>query len=242
MLHIRCNQGDVAGRVIVCGDPGRARCAAEFMEGARLVNDNRGLLTYTGRYRGMPVTVSTTGMGAPSAAIVMEELAMLGAKAVIRVGTTGGIGRGVETGDVVVPSAAIPLDGATRAYAGSDAPQYPDAVLSDLVAGEAGRRGLRCHRGMVCSSDTFYLEEERSAEAWRSRGVLSFEMECAVIFALARLRKYRAAAILTVTGRIQRVGERVLNPCDTVGAIEKSIICALEALKSDVQQDNAALK
>jgi len=242
MLHIRCGPGDVAGRVIVCGDPGRARRAAEFMEGARLVNENRGLLTYTGRYGGMPVTVSTTGMGAPSAAIVMEELAMLGAKAVIRVGTTGGIGRGVEIGDVGVPSAAIPLDGATRAYAGSGEPQCPDASLSDLVSGEAGRRGLRCHRGKVCSSDTFYLEEERSAEAWRGRGALSFEMECSVIFALARLRGYRAAAILTVTGRIQGAGERVLDPGDTAVAIEKSIICALEALKSDMQPDGSALK
>jgi len=191
MLHIRCRPGDVAGRTVVCGDPGRTRRASELLESARLVNDNRGLLTYTGFYKGMPVTASTTGMGSPSAAIVMEELAMLGAKAVIRVGTTGGIGSGVGIGDVVVPSAAIPLDGGDEAYAGSDEPQEPDSVLTDLVFGEAARRGLSCHMGNVCSSDTFYLEEERSAAAWSSRGVLGFESECAVISALARLRGYR---------------------------------------------------
>ncbi len=230
MLHIRCRPGDVAGRTVVCGDPGRTRRASEFLESARLVNDNRGLLTYTGFYRGIPMTAATTGMGSPSAAIVMEELAMLGAKAVVRVGTTGGIGSEVGIGDVVVPSAAIPLDGATRAYAGSDAPQEPDSVLSGLVFVEAARRGLRCHRGDVCSSDTFYLEEERGAAAWSSRGVLSFEMECAVIFALARLRGYRAAAILTVTGMI-RVGEERVNDATAVtDVIDGTLVCALESL------------
>ncbi len=230
MHHIRCSPGDVARRVIVCGDPGRSRRASEFLEGARLVSENRGLLTYTGSYRGVPMTVSTTGMGAPSAAIVMEELAMLGAKGVVRVGTTGSISRAVGIGDVIVPSAAIPLDGATRAYAKSGAPQDSDARISDLLCEEAGRRGLKCHRGEVCSSDTFYLEDERSAEAWSSRGALSFEMECSVIFALARLRGYRAAAILAVTGRVQGAEGRVLDPGATAGAVEGSILCALEAL------------
>lgn len=230
MYHIRCKEGDVAERVIVCGDPGRTKRVAEFLEEPRLVNDNRGLLTFTGRYKGREMTVSTTGMGTPSAAIVMEELAALGAKFVIRVGTTGGIGKDVQIGDIVVPTRAVPLDGAAKAYIRKGGRAVADRKMVRLLV--RGLEGCRYHIGPVCTSDTFYLEEEEDAKFWAEKGVLSFEMECSVIFAIGSLRGYRAAAVLTVTGKIFGKGERVLDTITTAASVERSIRVALETLKN----------
>ncbi|MGQ9759168.1 MAG: nucleoside phosphorylase [Candidatus Methanomethylicaceae archaeon] len=231
MYHIRCSREDIAERVIVCGDPGRTRWIAGLLEGPRLVNENRGLLTFTGRYKAREITISTTGMGTPSAAIVMEELASLGAKFVIRVGTTGGIGKDVELGDIIIPTRAIPLDGATKAYLKKGGKTVPDDELVGLL--KRNLEGYRCHFGPVCTSDTFYLEEE-DARAWAMQGVLSFEMESSVIFAIGSIRGYRAAAVLTVTGKIYGKRERVLNNSITARSVEGSARAALEALNSIV--------
>lgn len=230
MYHIKCSKGDIAERVIVCGDPGRTKWIAGLLEEPKLVNDNRGLLTFTGRYRSKEITVSTTGMGTPSAAIVMEELASLGAEYVIRVGTTGGIGEGVELGDIIIPTRAIPLDGATKAYIKRGAKTFADDEMVSLLRSNLGN--CRCHLGPVCTSDTFYLEEEEDAERWASQGALSFEMECSVIFAIGSIRGYRAAAVLTVTGKIYGKGERVIDDAITRRSMERSARAALETLNS----------
>ncbi|MCX8182130.1 MAG: nucleoside phosphorylase [Candidatus Methanomethyliaceae archaeon] len=228
MYHIRCKMGEVAERVIVCGDPGRTKMVAEFLGEPKLVNENRGLLTFTGKYKDVKVTVSTTGMGTPSAAIVMEELAALGAKYVIRVGTTGGIGKDVELGDIIVPTSAVPLDGASRAYMKKGGKTVADEEIVRMLV--KNLEGSRYHVGPVCTSDTFYLEEEEDASYWASRGVLSFEMECSVIFAIGSLRGYRAAAVLTVTGKIFGKGDRVIDDVKTIRGVERSIKAALETL------------
>jgi len=232
MYHLRCSKKDVAQRVLVCGDPGRATKISEYFEGAKLVNSHRGLLTYTGTYNGERVTVSTTGIGAPSAAVVLEELAILGTKAVIRVGTTGGIGKEVLLGDLIVPTEAIPLDGATKAYMREGAVPKADADIVDALRWRLEREGVRHHVGRVCTSDTFYLEEEKDAKKWSSRGVLSFEMECSVIFAIGSLRGYRAGALLAVTGRICGKGDRVLDDRTTSKSIENSIVSALDVISA----------
>jgi len=228
VYHIRCEKGDVAERVIVCGDPGRTRRVSTFLREPRLVNEHRGLLTFTGIYKEVEVTVSTTGMGTPSAAIVMEELAALGAKYVIRVGTTGGIGRDVELGDIIVPTMAVPLDGASKAYIRRGGRTVADEEMVKMLV--KNLEGTRHHVGPICTSDTFYLEEEEDAEYWASRGVLSFEMECSVIFAIGSLRGYRAAAVLTVTGKIFGRGDRVLDTDKTTMSVERTIRAALETL------------
>jgi DeoD family purine-nucleoside phosphorylase len=232
MYHLRCSKKDVAQRVLVCGDPGRVTKIAGLMERAKLVNENRGLLVYTGLYNGERVTVATTGMGAPSAAIVLEELAMLGARAVIRVGTTGGIRKDVLLGDLIVPTEAIPLDGATKAYMREGGVPKADVDIVDALRKRLEREGLRHHVGPVCTSDTFYLEEERDARKWSSKRVLSFEMECSVIFAIGSLRGYRAGAVLAVTGRIYGKGDRVLDDRTTGGSIENNIVSALDVISA----------
>jgi len=232
MYHLKCAEKDVAKRAITCGDPGRAMKIASLLDGSRLVNDNRGLLTYTGNYNGERVTVATTGMGAPSAAIVCEELAMLGVKAMIRVGTTGGIAKDINLGDIVVPTEAIPLDGATQAYMKLGAEPLPDEGVVDKLKAVLERRGIMFHLGPICTSDTFYLEEERDAERWMAKGVLCFEMECSVTFAIGSLRGYRAGALLTVTGTIHGEGERVLDPERAKESINCTILTALDAVSS----------
>src|SRR4051812_49759393 len=131
-IHLRAEPGDYAPLVLLPGDPNRAKAVAGMLDGGlektRLVNDNRLLLGYTGTYQGHPVSVQTSGMGTPSFSIVMEELLMLGVTRFIRTGTCGGIGRGLRTGDVVVATAAVPADGATRTYLHGD----PFAPAADV--------------------------------------------------------------------------------------------------------------
>lgn len=229
MYHLKCKKGDVAEKVIVCGDPRRCQGIARLMQESRLVNDNRGLLAYTGRYSGVEVSIVTHGMGAPSAAIVVEELAMLGAKEIIRVGTTGGISEMTDVGDLVIPTEAIPLDGATKAYMRAGGMPFPDGRLVDELYAQALKTGRKCHLGKVCTSDTFYLEEERDARKWSKRGALSFEMECSVIFAIGRLRKFKAAAILVVSGLIGR-GARVFDDSNISDSVAFAASSALNAL------------
>ena len=137
--------------MLLPGDPNRATRIAELFDGgleaSRLVNEHRGMLGYTGTYKGMPVSVQTTGMGTPSLSIVVEELLRLGATRLIRVGTTGGIGRGVRTGDLVIATAAAPVDGATRTYLHGD-PYAPaaDFELTRALVDAARARGVEPHR------------------------------------------------------------------------------------------------
>nr|MBA2557499.1 purine-nucleoside phosphorylase [Chloroflexota bacterium] len=129
-IHLRAEEGDYAPLVLLPGDPNRAtRIAASFdggLENARKVTEHRGLFGYTGTWNGHPVSVQTTGMGTPSLSIVVEELLRLGGRRLVRVGTCGGIGRGIRTGDLVVASAATPADGSTRTYLRGD-PYAPTA-------------------------------------------------------------------------------------------------------------------
>ncbi|NAZ29085.1 MAG: nucleoside phosphorylase, partial [Caldivirga sp.] len=103
-IHLKVSEGDVAERVVVVGDPARARQLANMLNDARLVNENRGFLTYTGTYNGVKVTIATHGIGAPSAAIVIEELISSGARVIIRLGTAAALSSSIGLGDVIIPS------------------------------------------------------------------------------------------------------------------------------------------
>lgn len=198
--HILAKQGDIAERVLVVGDPGRADAVArELLSGAVLVNSNRGFNTYTGFFENERVTVATHGIGGPSAAIVVEELRMLGAKLVVRLGTCGGLREGVKVGDAVVALGAIYQPGGTP---GMYAPSvcYPAVADPEVVIElEKGLReeGFTVHRGIVASSDAFHAEEANLG-AWSSIGALAVEMECATVFTVARIRGMKAGAALLV--------------------------------------------
>lgn len=204
-LHLRADPGQVARFVLLVGDPGRAERIAAMLEECEQYNANRGLLGYTGRWCGIGVSVQTTGMGGPSTAIVVEELADLGATTLIRLGTCGGVGEGVDVLDIVVATASVPLDGATRQYVKGDpyAPAATFDVTRALVDAAAALR-RRTHTGLIISEDAFYRQPD-DWETWARRGVLAVEMEAATIFTVALHRRLRAGAACLV---VDRVGER----------------------------------
>jgi purine-nucleoside phosphorylase len=241
-IHLRAEVGDYAPLVLIPGDPNRATWMAEKLDGgpsaARQVTSHRGLLGYTGTYHGVPVSVQTSGMGAPSISIVVEELLRLGARRFIRVGTCGGIGPGIKTGDIVIASAAAPVDGATRTYLHGE-PYAPaaDFGLVRALDDAARRHGQTPHVGQVATVDVFYNPDPDYFSKWRSRGILAFEMESSVLYYLAARARaagsdVAAATILTVSDVLsEEVGsEESYMPLDELNrSIERTIEIALEA-------------
>lgn len=232
-VHVRAEPGDFAENVLLPGDPRRARYIAEnFFEDARLVTEERGMLGYTGTYSGKPVSVQTTGMGCPSAAIVTNELVQLGAKNLVRVGTCGGYHRDMQLGDLVVATAAVPQDGTVSAITGGV--PYAPAAHFDLVhaahhAAEAA--GRRTFTGPIVSSDLFYDPEEDPAALWNSLGVLAVEMESAAIFTIAAMEGVRAGCLLTVSDTIGQEIVRISDD-DLWKAVDNMVTLALDTLNA----------
>jgi DeoD family purine-nucleoside phosphorylase len=241
-IHIRAEVGDYAPLVLLPGDPNRARRIAESFDGgleaSRLVNEHRGMLGYTGTYQGRPVSVQTTGMGTPSLSIIVEELLRLGARRLVRVGTTGGIGRGVRTGDLVVAISAVPFDGSTRTYLHGD-PFAPtaDFELTRALVDAARAKGIEPHVGQVATVDVFYNPDPDYVTKWRARNVLGFEMEAAALFYLAARaasagEDVRAACILTVSDTLseeEASEDTYMALEDLERATDRMIEVALEA-------------
>jgi len=238
--HILCGVGDVAPYVLLPGDPKRAERIASFFDEARKVSEYRGFVTYTGKFAGIPVSTTSTGIGCPSACAVVEELAKIGAKTFIRVGTTGSIQERIDSGDIVIASAATRTDGATKAYV---PPEYPAVASLEVVSAlvkAAEKLGVKYHLGTVWTSDAFYAEGMDYVNLWNKAGVLSVEMECSGIFTIANLRGLRAGAILAVDGNLVKgvkkgefePGEKTGELADKVRkAIDDEIRVALEAVK-----------
>ena len=187
----------LAERVLLPGDPGRAlRLAEALLEAPRMFNHNRGLWGYTGAAAdGEPLTIQSTGMGGPSAAIVISELHDLGARRLIRVGTCGALVPELEFGQLIVVSEAIAQDGTSRALgaAGRVAAREP---LLEILREAAGPGAAT---GPVVSTDLFYDGPAREEDAWRELGALAVEMEAATLLALAARRDFEAGALLTVS-------------------------------------------
>lgn len=215
-IHLRAKGGDVAPSVLLVGDPGRAKRVADLLDSVRCYNEFRGLLGYTGTYNGVEVSVQTTGMGCPSAAIVCEELTMLGARTLIRLGTCGALQPYMYATDLVIATAACPLDGTTRAYLGGDAyaPAATFAVVRALVDA-AQREGVRHHVGVIATEDALYAVRDDWTERWQARGVLAQEMEASAIFTVAALRGLEAGCIAVASnaaGQHERLPDAELQP------------------------------
>jgi len=241
-IHLRAEVGDYAPLVLLPGDPNRATRIAESLDGGldagKLVNDHRGMLGYTGTYKGKPVSVQTSGMGTPSISIVVEELLNLGAKRLVRVGTTGGIGRGVRAADLVIATSAAPVDGATSTYLHGD-PYAPaaDFELTRALVDAARAKGVEPHVGQIATVDVFYNPDDDYVSKWRARHILGFEMEAAALFTLASRAAaagddVRAACILTVSDTLseeESSEETYLALEDLEAATDRMIEVALEA-------------
>ncbi len=209
--HVRVRPGGVAGYMLMPGDPERVPKIAKFWDEAEEVSYHREYRLWNGRVGGKPVSACSTGIGAPSTAIAVEELARAGAHTFIRVGSTGAIQPGIEIGDLIISTAAVRLEGTSRQYVPESYPAYAsyEVVLALVEAAEA--LGVRYHLGVTASTDSFYPGQSRPGYrgyTWsysetlirdlQAMGVLNFEMEASVIFTLASLYGLRAGAVCTV--------------------------------------------
>ena len=229
--HLRLKPGDVGRYVILPGDPGRVELIARFLENPREVAYNREYCTWTGTLDGTPVSVCSTGIGGPSAAIAVEELIAVGADTFIRVGTAGMIQEDIPREGVVIATASVRDEGTTRQYIPAE---YPAAAHPDLVAAlrEAAKAcGLPARVGVVQSKDAFYGEVEPEGipleqnlrlrwEAWKRAGVLASEMESSSVFVVSAIRRARAGCIL-----------------NHAGPMEETVRVAVEAMRLLIRED-----
>ncbi|QGA53192.1 nucleoside phosphorylase [Sulfolobus sp. E5-1-F] len=208
-IHILAKKGEVAERVLIAGDPGRVKILSSLLESAKLVNENRGFLVYTGRYNGETVSIATHGIGGPSIAIVLEELAMLGGKVFIRFGTTGALVPYINLGEyIIVTGASYNQGGIFYQYLKDNAcvAATPDFELTNKLVSSFSKRGLKYYVGNVFSSDAFYAEDEDFVKRWSSRGNIAVEMECATLFMLSRHKGWRSAAVLVTSDNLAKGG------------------------------------
>ena len=218
--HIHCRPGDVGEAVLLPGDPGRVESIARLLESPKLIARNREFTTYTGGLDDRKISVTSTGIGSPSTAIAVEELAAIGARTFIRVGTTGSIQKGIGFGDLEVATAAVRDEGTTPPYVPL---AYPAVADFELVQGmmAAGRRNnFRIHAGIVRSHDSLYSDLHAdemprreslhdALQVWHRARVLCNDMESSTIFVLANLRGLRGGSVLTV---VNEPGEEDIDP------------------------------
>jgi uridine phosphorylase len=245
--HIRCRPGEVGRYVLLPGDPKRsARIAAAF-DDARLVADHREFVTYTGTLLGEAVSVTSTGIGCPSTAIAVEELAAIGAATFIRVGTCGGMQRHVLPGDLVIASAAIRDEGTSRQYLPLAFPAVADPVVTGALAGAARAADVRHHVGIVQSKDAFYAEwapermplaDELIARnrAWKRGGAIGSEMEASTLFVVASVLGARAGGIMRVGGNPELGPRDPAAPPDDP-PLDDLIATAIAGLKLLIRRD-----
>jgi DeoD family purine-nucleoside phosphorylase len=200
-IHLRAEPGDYADGCLLPGDPLRAKYIAEtFFDDPAQVNGERGMLGFTGAFRGKPVSVQSSGMGCPSAGIVIEELTQLGVKKILRVGTCGGLQPDLAIGDLIVALSATPAD-ATPLHLIGNEPHAPTADwdLVHAAVHHAKELGKPVRVGGVVSSDVFYNPDSDQYQRWSDRGILAVEMEAAMLFTLGALKKIQTGCLLIVS-------------------------------------------
>lgn len=200
-IHLRAEPGDYAPNVLCPGDPRRATYIAEtfFDQGARLVNEERGMLAYTGTFEGQAISVQSTGMGCPSAGIVYEELVQLGATRLVRVGTCGAIADGLAMADTVIAISASPVDTTALQYAGMTHAPTATFALAAAAASLSAESGARTHVGPIITSPLFYDPDDGNVARWKRLGHLGIEMEAAMLYTVAAVHGIESLAMMTVS-------------------------------------------
>jgi len=249
MYHLRIRKGDVGRYVIIPGDPGRVSLIASYLDGARQISQNREFNLYNGTLGGEVVTVCSSGIGGPSAAIAIEELVKCGSDTFIRMGTCGGMQRDVLGGDVVIATGAVRMEGTSREYAPIEYPAVADYSVVSALVDAAARMGLRSHVGVVQCKDSFYgqhepwkmpvsYELENKWEAWKRLGCLASEMESAALFIISSYLHVRAGSCFSVVGNQEREREGLesKNNYDGTTCIRLSI----EGMRTLIERDREA--
>ena len=233
--HLLIEPGDVHDIALIPGDPGRVDRIAAQCEDPETVAENREYKVVNATYEGVPLTICSTGIGCPSAAIAVEELNRVGVETVIRVGTTGALQRDIEIGDMVVATGAAKEEGTSKRYESAVYPAVPDYdVLTALVdSSEANDEDV--HVGPIVSDDAFYNESEDFVEDWEEANLLCVEMEAAAVFSLARRKGMRAGAICTVDGNLVKGTQKGADgdeelPEKAKDNVERAIAITLDAV------------
>lgn len=238
--HLQIRNGDVGKYVILPGDPKRCERIAAYLEEPKLIADSREYVTYTGRLNGRQVSVTSTGIGGPSAAIALEELVKAGADTFIRVGTCGGIDSEVKSGDLVIATGAVRAEGTSREYAPIEFPAVADFSIAQALLVSAGRLGYPAHIGIVQCKDSFYGQHEPEKmpvasdllnkwEAWKRLGCLASEMESAALFTVASYLHVRVGSVFLVVANQERERMGLENP--VVHDTDRAIQTAIEAIR-----------
>lgn len=236
MYHIHIKKGDIGRYVLLPGDPFRTDLIASYFDDPKLIAHNREHKTWTGTLDGVPVAVTSTGMGCPSTAIAVEELIKAGADTFIRIGTAGTVRDSADSEryDGVVVTAAVRDEGTTLHYIPIEYPAVADRHIVDALARAARARGLNFAEGISQSKDSFYgeVEPDRSPvgerlkgrwKAWQRGNVMCSEMECAALFVISSIRGTRASAIMNW------------------GDMNETIQTACDAIRLLIKQDNAGM-
>ena len=244
--HIQVASGEIGRYVILPGDPKRCAKIAQYFDDPVLIADNREYITYTGTLDGVKVSVTSTGIGGPSASIAMEELYRCGADTFIRIGTCGGMQLDVKSGDVVVATGAIRMEGTSREYAPMEFPAIPDLNVTNALVNAARSMGYPFHTGVVQCKDAFYGQHEPETkpvsyelmnkwEAWKRLGGMASEMESAALFIVGSYLHVRVGSCFLVVANQEREKMNLPNPVahDT----DMAIRVAVEAIRDLIRQD-----
>ncbi len=244
--HIQVASGEVGRYVIMPGDPKRCAKIAKYFDNPTLIADNREYITYTGMLDGVKVSVTSTGIGGPSASIAMEELFRCGADTFIRIGTCGGMQTEVKSGDIVVATGAVRMEGTSKEYAPIEYPAVADLAVTNALVAAAEKKGYSFHTGVVQCKDAFYGQHEPETkpvnyelmnkwEAWKRMGCLASEMESAAMFIVAGHLRVRAGSCFLVVANQEREKLGLENP--VVHDTDMAIQTAVEALRILIQKD-----
>ena len=239
--HIGLKEGNIGEFVILPGDPKRCEKIAAYFDEPKLIADRREFVTYTGFLNGTKVSVTSTGIGGPSASIALEELVKVGGKKFIRVGTCGGMQKEVKSGDLVIATGAIRMEGTSKEYAPIEYPAVADYDIITALKNSAERLNLPYHLGVVQCKDAFYgqhnpeimpvnYELENKWQAWLKMGCLASEMESAALFIAGCFLKVKVGSIFLVVANQEREKLGLENP--VVHNTDCAIKTAIEAIKS----------
>ena len=249
--HLQVAQGEVGRYVILPGDPKRCEKIASYFEHPKLIADSREYVTYTGFLDGEKVSVTSTGIGGPSASIAMEELTRVGADTFIRVGTSGGMALDVKSGDVVIATGAVRMEGTSKEYAPIEYPAVADFEVTNALIQAAKKLKQDYHVGVVQCKDSFYGQHSPETkpvgyelmnkwDAWIRCGCLASEMESAALYIVGSCLKVRVGTVLLTMANQERAKMDLSNP--VAHDIDAPIKTAIEALHLLIQEDKNSVK
>ncbi|KAB7515652.1 nucleoside phosphorylase [Halosegnis rubeus] len=232
--HLLVEEGDVNDIALVPGDPGRVERIATQCENVETVAENREYKLVNATYEGRELTICSTGIGCPSAAIAVEELARVGVETFIRVGTIGALQSDIEVGDMIVATGAAKEEGTSKRYESETYPAVPDYQTLTALVQSAEANDEEIHVGPIVSDDAFYNESDEYVADWNEANLLAIEMEAATVFSLARRRGLAAGAICTVDGNLVAGTQKGADsdeelPEKAKNNVERAIAIALDA-------------